>query len=253
MKLYPLKSGSKGNSCLVYTESTKILVDCGISGKAVKDSMSKVGISPEELDGIVVTHEHSDHIKGLGIMMRRYGIPVYANAPTWAAVMTNDLGKLNDEHIRIFEGTEPFSIGDIRVCPFRIPHDAACPVGYKFDDGREQSAVATDMGTLTEEVMENISGCKVVLLEANHDIDMLEAGKYPYPLKRRIKGRLGHLSNEDAGLGAELLATAGTESIILGHLSEENNYPQLAFETVKEALSRVGITVGKDIRLSVAP
>ncbi len=252
MKLHPLKSGSKGNSCLVYTDKTKILVDCGISGKAVRSAMARVGISPEELDGIVVTHEHSDHIKGIGVMMRRYGIPVYANSVTWAAIMTNDLGRLNNEHIKIFKGTEPFSIGDIDIRPFRIPHDAAYPVGYRFDDGKDAGAVATDMGTLTEEVMRAIAGCKTVLLESNHDIGMLEVGKYPYPLKQRIRGALGHLSNDDAGKGAELLVKMGAENIILGHLSEENNYPALAFETVKTALTRSGIKVGQDLKLSVA-
>ncbi len=252
MELYSLKSGSKGNSCLVCAGRTKILVDCGISGKAVKDAMARVGAAPEELDAIVVTHEHSDHIKGIGVMMRRYGIPVYANSATWAAIMTNDLGRLNDENIKIFEGAEPFSIGDIGIRPFRIPHDAACPVGYRFDDGNECGAVATDMGILTEEVMRAVAGCKTVLLESNHDISMLEVGSYPYPLKQRIRGRLGHLSNDDAGKGAELLVKMGTENIILGHLSEENNYPALAFETVKAALSRAGITTGRDLKLSVA-
>ena len=252
MNIHSLKSGSKGNSCLVYTDKTKILVDCGISGKAVKNAMAEVGVTPEELDGIVVTHEHSDHIKGIGVMMRRYGIPVYANSATWAAIHACDLGKLNDEHIKIFEGTEPFSIGEIGIQPFRIPHDAAYPVGYRFDDGTDSGAVATDMGMLTEEVMRAIAGCRTVLLESNHDIGMLEVGSYPYQLKQRIRGRLGHLSNDDAGKGAELLVRMGSENIILGHLSEENNYPALAFETVKSALMSAGITVGKDLKLSVA-
>ncbi len=252
MELYSLKSGSKGNSCLVYTKNTKILVDCGISGKAVKEAMAEIGMPPEELSGIVVTHEHMDHIKGLGVMMRRYKIPVYANSATWAAIMTNDLGKLNNEHIKIFEGVEPFSIGDIEIQPFKIPHDAAFPVGYCFDDGSDRGAVATDMGTLTEEVMRAIGGCRTVLLESNHDISMLDAGIYPYHLKQRIRGRLGHLSNDDAAKGAELLVKMGAEKIILGHLSEENNHPRLAYETVKCGLSEAGITVDKDLLLSVA-
>lgn len=252
MEIYSLKSGSKGNSCLVYTKNTKILVDCGISGKAVKDAMAEVGMTPEELSGIVVTHEHSDHIKGIGVMMRRYKIPVYANSATWAAIMTNDLGKLNNEYIKIFEGVEPFSIGDIGIQPFRIPHDAAFPVGYCFDDGGDRGAVATDMGMLTEEVMRTIGGCRTVLLESNHDINMLEAGIYPYHLKQRIRGSLGHLSNDDAAKGAELLVKMGSEKIILGHLSEENNYPRLAYETVKCGLFGAGITVDKDLLLSVA-
>ncbi len=251
MEIISLKSGSKGNSCLVLSGATKILVDCGISGKSAAAALGKNGVAPEELAGILVTHEHSDHIKGIGVMMRRYGIPVYANSATWAA-MTGDLGKLNSDYIKIFEKAEPFSVGDIGVTPFEIPHDAAYPVGYRFDDGHDSGAVATDMGVLTEEVMRTIAGCRTVLLESNHDINMLEAGSYPYPLKQRIRGSLGHLSNDDAGKGAELLVKMGSEKIILGHLSEENNYPGLAFETVKSALQRAGILVDRDLMLSVA-
>lgn len=252
MKLKSLKSGSKGNASLVYTNSTKILVDCGISGKAVKDAMARIDLSPEEIDGIVVTHEHYDHIKGIGVMMRRYDIPVYANSATWAAIMQNDLGKLNDKNIKIFEGTEPFTIGDISINPFKIPHDAAFPVGYAFDDGKTRAAVATDMGMLTEEVFRSIGGCNDVLIESNHDINMLEVGPYPYPLKQRIRGSYGHLSNDDAAKAAELLVRMGAENIILGHLSEENNYPKLAYETVKAGLSGAGIEVDRDLTLSVA-
>ncbi len=251
MKLKSLKSGSKGNASLVYTNNTKILVDCGISGKAVREAMEQIGISPEDIDGIVVTHEHNDHIRGIGVMMRRYDIPVYANSITWAAIMQNDLGKLNDKNIKIFEGTEPFVIGDININPFKIPHDAAFPVGYTFDDGKSRAAVATDMGMLTEEVFRAIGGCRDVLVEANHDINLLEMGSYPYPLKQRIRGSYGHLSNDDAAKATELLVRMGAENIMLGHLSEENNYPDLAYETVKTGLSQSGIEVNRDLVLSV--
>lgn len=251
MKLKSLKSGSKGNASLVYTKNTKILVDCGISGKAVKEAMAQIDISPEEINGIVVTHEHYDHIKGIGVMMRRYDIPVYANSMTWTAIMQNDLGKLNDKNIKIFEGVEPFVIGDISINPFKIPHDAAFPVGYAFDDGRTRAAVATDMGMLTEEVFRAIGGCKEVLVESNHDINMLEIGPYPYQLKRRILGSYGHLSNDDAAKAAELLVRMGTENIMLGHLSEENNYPGLAYETVRTGLAQAGIEVNRDLTLAV--
>ncbi|HIV85793.1 MAG TPA: MBL fold metallo-hydrolase [Candidatus Monoglobus merdigallinarum] len=251
MELYPLKSGSKGNSCLVYTKNTKILVDCGISGKAASDALSQIGVAPDELSGIVVTHEHTDHIKGVGILARRYKLPVYANAKTWEA-MRGSIGKISDSCVKVFDGVSSFSVGDLGIKPFDIPHDAAMPVGYCFDDGIERGAVATDMGVLTEEVMRAIGGCKTVLLESNHDINMLETGSYPYSLKQRIKGSLGHLSNDTAAKGAELLVKMGAERIILGHLSEENNFPALAYETVKSALACSGIVAGRDIALSVA-
>ena len=145
-----------------------------------------------------------------------------------------------------------FSIGDIGIKPFPIPHDAAYPVGYCFDDGRCRAAVATDMGFLTEEVFREIGGCKTVLLESNHDIGMLEVGPYPYPLKQRILGKLGHLSNDDAAKATEFLVRMGAEKIILGHLSEENNYPKLAYETVKFGISKADIAVGRDLELLVA-
>lgn len=252
MILKSLKSGSKGNASLVYTDNTKILVDCGISGRAVKAAMEGLGLSPDMLDAIVVTHEHNDHIRGIGVMMRRYGIPVYANSATWAEIMRNDLGRLNDDNIKIFEGTEPFAIGDIDISPFAIPHDAAYPVGYSFSDGHSRAAVATDMGMLTEEVFRAIGGCRDVLIEANHDINMLEMGPYPYSLKQRIRGKFGHLSNDDAAKAAELLVRMGAENIVLGHLSEENNYPGLAYETVKAGLLSAGIKPGCDLKLSVA-
>lgn len=252
MKLESLKSGSKGNACLVYTDKTKILVDCGVSGKAVGAEMEKIGLSPDAINAIVVTHEHNDHIRGIGVMMRRYNIPVYANSATWAEIMRSDLGRMNDDNIKIFEGTEPFAVGDINVCPFKIPHDAAYPVGYAFDDGHSRAAVATDMGMLTEDVFRKIGGCRDVLIEANHDINMLEMGPYPYHLKRRIRGNLGHLSNDDAAKAAEFLVRMGAERIVLGHLSDENNYPKLAYETVNAGLREAGIRTGADLMLSVA-
>ena len=251
MKLCSLRSGSKGNAVLVYTDRTKILVDCGISGKALGGCLSEAGISPDELSAVVVTHEHSDHIKGVGVLMRRYGLPAYANSETWAA-MVDDLGKLNDENIRIFKGTEPFEIGDIGVCPFDIPHDAAHPVGYSFQSGGEKVSVATDIGELTEGIFRAVRGSGTVLLEANHDVNMLEIGSYPWPLKRRIRGNLGHLSNDEAGKAAEWLTKLGTRQIILGHLSEENNYPGIALKTVSNALEAAGIIPGRDVMLDVA-
>lgn len=250
MELFPLKSGSRGNAALLMGDNTKILIDCGISGKALLTELEKYDITPQQLDGIVVTHEHSDHVSGIGVVMRRYKLPVWASCGTWNA-MYDQLGKIDDELIHRFDITEQFEIGDIGVCPFAIPHDAAEPCGYSFV-GDDKMSVATDIGELTAEMFAALKGSKTVLLEANHDVNMLEMGSYPYSLKRRIRGNRGHLSNDEAGKAAEYLVKLGTENIILGHLSEDNNYPALAYKTVEYALSTAQISVGSDVQLSLA-
>lgn len=251
MDILSLRSGSRGNASLVSGGNTKLLVDCGVSGKSVTSALADVDVYPEDISAIAVTHEHIDHIAGIGVMMRRYHIPVWANAATWTA-MENQVGKIDKSLVNIFDNDSSFEIGEIGVKPFSIPHDAADPVGYSFMCGDEKVAVATDIGELKKDLFEAILGSKTVLLEANHDVNMLEIGKYPPQLKRRIRGKLGHLSNDDAGRAAEFLVRLGTERIILGHLSEENNYPELARQTVICVLNDAGIKCGRDVLLGVA-
>ena len=252
MKLSSIRSSSKGNAIVVWTEKTKLLIDCGISGKEAEAGIRELGLSPEDLDGILITHEHSDHILGVGVLGRRYHTPIFANDNTWAA-MEPSLGKLAPIQKKAFVHTDPFTIGDIDIAPFSISHDAADPVGYCFSHQGKKLAIATDMGVLEEPVFRALKGCSAVLLEANHDIHMLEMGPYPLPLKRRIRSERGHLSNDDAGKAAEFLARMGVTQILLGHLSETNNYPLLAKKTVENALTSAGITPGKDLLLDVAP
>ncbi len=249
MDIVSLRSGSRGNAALIFSDKTKILVDCGVSGKVIEEALSSLDISPSDLDGIVVTHEHSDHISGIGVMMRRYKLPVWANEDTWLA-MEGQVGKIDVSLEKVHSGE--FEIGDIGIKPFGISHDAADPVGYSFQKGEEKISVATDIGILKKDIFEVVKKSKTVLLEANHDVNMLEIGRYPEHLKRRIRGDFGHLSNDDAGKAAEFLVRLGTENIILGHLSEENNYPDLAEKTVELALAEAEIMVGRDIKLSVA-
>lgn len=251
MDILSLRSGSRGNASLVSGGNTKLLVDCGVSGKSVTSALADVAVYPEDISAIAVTHEHIDHIAGIGVMMRRYHIPVWANAATWAA-MESQVGKIDKSLVNIFDNDSSFEIGEIGVKPFSIPHDAADPVGYSFMCGDEKVAVATDIGELKKDLFEAIRGSKTVLLESNHDVNMLEIGKYPPQLKRRIRGKLGHLSNDDAGRAAEFLVRLGTERIILGHLSEENNYPELARQTVICVLDDAGIKCGRDVLLGVA-
>ncbi len=251
MELFSLRSSSRGNAALVYTRKTKILVDCGISGKVAEEAMAEFDVRPEELDGIVVTHEHTDHIAGVGVMMRRYKLPVWANRETWIS-MSRQIGRTDESLIKIFDNNENFEIGEIGVVPFSIPHDAENPVGYSFIKNGDKVSVATDIGELQKEMFVALRGSKTVILEANHDVNMLEIGSYPLSLKRRIRGSLGHLSNDDAGKAAEFLVKLGTEKILLGHLSEENNYPDLAVQTVASTLKSAGIKIGTDVILGVA-
>ena len=252
MKLCSIRSGSRGNAILVYTEKTRLLVDCGISGKMTERGMREIGVAPESLSAILVTHEHQDHISGIGVMTRRYGLPVYANEQTWSA-MDRAVGRMLPENRRQFSHAEAFEIGDIGVLPFSIPHDAANPVGYSFTGGGKKVSVATDIGVLEESLFRSIQGSDAVLLESNHDRNMLDMGSYPWPLKQRIRGGRGHLSNDDAGKAAELLVRMGTRRIMLGHLSQENNYPLLAQQTVVNILRDAGIEPERDMRLCVAP
>lgn len=233
----PVASGSKGNSYLITNGKTNILLDCGISLKALKAGLLSFGQSPDNLDAIVVTHEHTDHTKGIGTVARRHNIPVYATLGTWRA-MYHSLVPVPDEIIKVIEKQKTFSVGDIKICAFSISHDAHDPVGYTFSFGGKKISAATDTGEVTEEIEEALKNSNIALIEANHDKNMLMMGKYPLQLKHRISSRYGHLSNEDAALLALNLVKSGTKQLLLGHLSEENNYPDLAYLAVKNALEQ---------------
>ncbi len=247
----PLFSGSSGNAIYIRMNETRILVDAGLSGVRIERELGKLDVEPGQLDALLITHEHSDHISGAGILSRRYGIPVYATPGTWHE-MGGKLGRLDAGHCRAIEPGQNFYIGDIDVTPFEIPHDAMQPVGYAFEGRGAKVAVATDIGHLSDGWMAPLEGADILLLESNHDIDMLKAGRYPYDLKRRILGRHGHLSNEDAGRAAVRLYGMGVKHLILGHLSGENNFPELAWRTVADALNEKGICPGGDIGLDMA-
>lgn len=251
LRICSLRSSSKGNCILVYTETTKILVDCGISGKIMEGCLAEIGIEPGALSAIVVTHEHTDHIKGVGVSARKYNIPVFSTYGTWSA-MLRSVGDIPQGNRRVCSEGISFEVGDISVLPFPISHDAAQPVGYVFRCGEQRIGVATDTGIMTEEIFESIKGCDAVLLESNYDLFMLEAGTYPYELKCRIKSDLGHLCNDDAALIARDLVRSGTKTLILGHISPENNYLDLAYQTAKLCLESHGFKVGRDVNLYVA-
>lgn len=233
-----LRSSSRGNSTLVFSKTTKILIDCGISCRMAVSALSDIGVLPEEINAIFVTHEHSDHVKGIDLFSKKFNIPVYANSATWSQ-MRGCLSGVSEENVKIIE-EENVLIGDINICAFPIPHDAANPVGYTLVSGGEKVSVATDMGTINDCVVRALEGSDKVLLEANHDLNLLSIGSYPEPLKRRIRGDKGHLCNEKAGEMALSLLKSGTKKFLLGHLSDKNNHPDLAYVTVSGILSGGG-------------
>lgn len=234
MKLCSIASGSSGNCIYVGSKSTHIMIDTGISGKKIEQGLNTIDLTTGMINGIFITHEHSDHIKGLGVVARKHQIPIYATKGTVEAIKKMDnLGKFPEEIFHCIEPDVPFLLGDLEVLPFRISHDASEPVAYVVRHEEKSVGVATDLGKYDDYIVEYLSGHDVLLLEANHDIRMLQAGPYPYYLKKRILGERGHLSNETSGqLLCEILHD-GLKCVILGHLSKENNYEELAFETVR--------------------
>lgn len=234
MQMCSIASGSSGNCIYVGDGTTNLLVDCGISGKRIKNGLDICQVDPEHLDGILITHEHIDHISGLGVMIRRYRKPVYATAKTIEAIKrTKSLGDLsNAQFVPVCAG-ESFTIGGIQVCPVSVWHDAADPVAYRFDKQNQSIGILTDSGKYDQKIVERMQGLDILLIEANHDVHMLQAGSYPYYLKRRILSDHGHLSNESTGRLLNQLLSEKMQYVVLGHLSKENNYPDLAYETVR--------------------
>ncbi|MEE1114593.1 MAG: MBL fold metallo-hydrolase [Eubacterium sp.] len=233
MKLCSLSSGSSGNCIFAGSEEVSLLFDAGISGKKTENGLNMIGMTGKDLNGIFITHEHSDHIQGLGVLARKLRIPIYATKATCEAILAKgNVGKIPEDLFRPIEPDVQVVIGDITVEPFSISHDAADPVAYRISSGTHSAAIATDMGTYTDYTIRHLQNLDVLLLEANHDVNMLEAGRYPYYLKRRILSDRGHLSNEASGQLLSELLHDNMKRIILGHLSAENNYPALAYETV---------------------
>lgn len=251
MRLCTLVSGSSGNSTYISDGTTSVLVDAGLTGKRIEEELAGIGVSGKELNAIFVTHEHNDHITSVGVLARRYGIPVFANRATMEYLdSAGILNRIMPENLIVFENNVSFICGTLVVKAFPIPHDAADPVGYRFTSGDVSVAVSTDIGEITDDIRAGTAGCAAVVLEANHDIEMLKNGPYPYPLKKRILGSHGHLSNVSSADYACELAGKGTKTIVLGHLSEENNVPELAFETVKNELEKRGLLESCNVMLA---
>ena len=238
MKFCPIASGSSGNCIYAGSDSHSVLIDAGISGKRIEAGLHGIDRDAKDIDALLLTHEHSDHIKGIGILARRYGIPIYATQGTADAIrQMTTVGKIPDGLMHVVKPDVPFTIGDLTIKAFSVSHDAAEPVGYRIECGGKSAAVATDMGEYTDYTVEHLQKLDVLLIESNHDLHMLQAGRYPYYLKRRIMGEKGHLSNDDCGHLLCRLLHDDVRHVYLGHLSHENNYEALAFETVSQEVT----------------
>lgn len=238
MKICSLSSGSKGNSLFIESDHARVLVDIGLTSKQIRLRLESIGVPPGEIDAIVITHAHADHVRGAGVFSRQMGAPIYAHMDT-----LEDMAHLLRQREKLVPCADPFKIKDLNFIPFRVSHDAFPTLGYLISDNRKTLAVCTDTGFVTEEIEAHLRQADLLVLESNHDPDMLINGPYPWELKERIASRVGHLSNQDAGGLLRKIMNGRIEKILLAHLSEENNTPDTARNTVLEHLGPAAETL----------
>lgn len=237
LKFCSLFSGSTGNSLFVENNNTKILIDSGVSCKKVVEALDSINVKPEELDAILITHEHSDHVQSVGTLSKKYDIPVYANNKTWSK-LPKEIEKISKKNVFTFETSKDFCVGDFKIHSFKTPHDAIESCGFSIYDGKTKMSIATDLGHITSEIETCLNGSKFIFLEANYEPEVLRMCSYPFQLKTRISGPTGHLSNSNAGEIISNLIKTGLCSVMLGHLSKESNFPQMAYATVLDELEK---------------
>ena len=228
-----LTSGSSGNATYIETPQRKILVDCGLTGKAITAQMEKIGRSVADIDTILVTHEHVDHIKGIGVLARKYGMDIYANEKTWKAMESKNIGVIKQEQKHLFEPGVTKTFGDIDVMSFAVSHDAAAPQFYSFQKDKRQFVMLTDTGYVSDKLRALLKNANAYLIESNHDLEMLRMGPYAWHLKQRILSDKGHLSNDDGALAMCEMLGDQTKRIYLGHLSQDNNMKEIAYQTAE--------------------
>ena len=250
LKVCSLYSGSSGNATLIAGNNSKILIDCGVSAKAVESALYNVGVRPESIKGIFITHEHSDHIKGVGIMSRKYGRPVYANAKTWES-MQEKVGDLSLACCREVTNGSQMLIDDLCISNFKTSHDTVDPIGYTVECENKKVSIVTDTGVVTNSILNAIMGSQLVLLESNYDKKMLSECTYPAMLKNRISSTKGHLSNEDCAATILKLLSSNIKYILLSHLSKESNTPEIAYCTVKSILEENNVYIGNDVMVDM--
>lgn len=249
MRVINLSSGSDGNLTYIETDNTKILVDDGLSCKETQNRLSLIGVDGNQIDGIVITHEHKDHIKGVDVFSRKYNIPIYAHDEVWAGLY-DKLPKVDDKNKKIF--TDTFGIKDLVITPVEVPHDVKC-FGFSISENDKKISILTDLGHTEDRILNSVKGSQLVYVEANHDINMLKnCEKYPLTLKMRIAGKNGHLSNDASAEFIEKLVTSGTRQIVLAHLSKENNTPELAFNYISSKLADKDLIEGEMFKIDVA-
>lgn len=246
-----LASGSSGNAALVSCGQTHILLDAGISARRITTALRTLGVDPHQLSGVLITHEHTDHISGLTTLTKQLNLPVYATTPTLDALARKIPAIAHNRLGRFFAPGEAFPLGELWVEPFATSHDAACSVGYAINGDDSRLVLCTDLGYISPEVERAVTGCDLLVCEANHDEEWVRTGPYPYYLQQRVLGRRGHLSNEAGAQLALLAAQNGARTILLAHLSEENNTPAHALEVVGRTLRQAGF--GDTVTLEAAP
>ncbi len=246
-----LYSGSSGNSLFVETSNTKLLIDAGVSSKKIENALSDINVDPTSIDGILVTHEHIDHVQGLGTFSKKFDLPVFVNQETLDA-MPKQRDKIASDNIKTFKVSDKFSIGDLDIKPFPIPHDAANPCGFNIWKEDKKISIATDIGHMTNDIVKQLEESLFIMLEANYDPEVLRCSSYPFPLKSRIAGPTGHLSNEMAGKTISHLLKSGLKKALLGHLSKQSNFPELAYQTVMDELIATDSFDKDSLHLNVA-
>ena len=246
LKFCSLYSGSSGNSFFVESNNSKILIDAGVSCKKIVDALASINVDISSIDAIFITHEHTDHTQSVGTISKKYNIPVYANKETFYAIPLQTQ-KILPENIHYFKNNNEIIFKDLKIFPFTVPHDAANPCGFNIYNSVSKISIATDIGHMDNSVLNNLKHSKFILLESNYEPAVLKCSPYPYKLKERIASPLGHLSNIDAGKTINYLSDFGLEKVMLGHLSKENNFPELAYKSVLEQINN-----NKKLELEIA-
>ena len=248
INIHPLYSSSSGNTFHIETPNSNILIDAGVSYKAINDGLASINKNISDISAVIVTHEHSDHIKGLGIFARKYRLPIYANEKTWEA-MDGKLGKLSLDQKFTFDMETVQCFNGIDVESFAVSHDAADPMFYTFHHNGKKVSLVTDLGYVSERIKKTVEASDALIFEANHDISMLQMGRYPWSVKRRILGDYGHVSNEDAAIALEDIISDTTKRIYLAHLSKDNNMKDLARMAVEQHLTEKDFPINHGLKI----